>query len=134
MRIAQLTRFHENKDGVFGDLVTPDGEHYATVERPWLGNKPFVSCIPQGRYICEPRRYHGGGYDAIGITSVENRTHILMHIANFPSDVQGCIGINQYHKVSAGVWVGCNSRIAFNELMKELGNETFTLVIINAFD
>lgn len=129
MKDATLTRFFENGYGTFGDLITPKGLHYATVERSWLDNQPFISCIPVGIYICKPTRYNKGGYDAIEIVNVPERTDIKMHISNIPEDVEGCIGINKYHKVAAQKWRGVNSRSAFSSLIGELGGETFRLTI-----
>lgn len=132
MKVAELNRFAYSDSGTFGHLITPDGLRYATVERPWLDNKPSISCIPTGVYICQPRRFNKGGYDAIEVTEVDGRTNILMHIANRPEQVEGCIGINTTHGAYGHQWVGLNSRDAFTALMSELGRETFKLSINNS--
>lgn len=131
MQTAHLERFAHADYGTFGDLITPMGMHYATVERPWLMNKPRVSCIPLGEYTCKPRRFYRKGYDAIEITEVQGRTHILMHIANSPHELHGCVGINTSHGAVKHQWCGLQSKNAFNSLMDELGGKTFKLIITN---
>ncbi len=131
MQIAQIERFCYSIKGTFGWLTTPSGARYATVERPWLKNERGESCIPIGLYFCEPRRFNKGGYDAIHIKDVPDRSHILMHIANFPDEVEGCIGINRRHGVLDNQWAGIDSRNAFRSLMQEMGGKKFKLSITN---
>lgn len=90
MRIA-LERFAYTPIGTLGRLTVGDTTLY-TVERPWLSNKQNVSCIPQGHYQCE--RYSSQRYpDTWEIVGVPARSLILFHAANFPHEVQGCIGL-----------------------------------------
>jgi hypothetical protein len=131
LKVAVLSRIAWPDHGTFGYLTTPSGTEYATVERPWLNNMPSVSCIPTGIYICKPRFYNRGGYDAIEVTDVEGRTYIMFHIANSPHEVAGCIGINQRLGSIKGQWAGVNSTLAFEAFMSELGNEEFKLSIEN---
>ena len=67
---------------------------FYTVERPWLHNRRFESCIPEGDYILNWRRSPKFGW-TYEVTGVSERDHILIHAANFPKDVQGCIGIGE---------------------------------------
>ena len=64
-----------------------------TVERPWLENQSNISCIPEGRYRIFRSQYHRGGYPCFEVADVENRALIKIHIANWPKDVHGCIGM-----------------------------------------
>ena len=88
-----LRRFCNSEFGVFGDLILPDGQVLKTVERPWHDNQPSVSCIPAGIYECAPRPYYRGGYKAVEVKDVLNRSHILFHRGNTMRDVRGCIAI-----------------------------------------
>lgn len=91
MRHHTLTRFDiEGGDGTFGRF-----ERWATMEDDWLGNRPFVSCIPSGEeYLCRRRMYNKGGYEVFEVTGVPGRSLILIgHYANTEEDVQGCIGL-----------------------------------------
>jgi hypothetical protein len=113
----RLTRIAYLDVGAFGKLILPSGVRLYTVERPWLGNAPSISCIPEGVYQLRPRPFFRGGYDAIEIMDVPDRSHILIHIANWPWDVEGCVG------PGIGLDLGNNqvvsSRIAFGQLMEE---------------
>ena len=63
-----------------------------TLERPWLGNKRNVSCIPEGVYTC--RRYKSKKYgDTFEVMNVWGRDNILFHSLNFVHETEGCIGI-----------------------------------------
>jgi len=126
-----IERFCYSDFGTFGNLILPSGEVLATVERPWIFNRRRVSCIPIGRYHCEPRVYNRGGYNAVEITGVPDRTHILFHVGNFVRNSNGCILINESHSAINGEWCGIRSRYAFNHFMKEVGYTNFNLLISN---
>lgn len=66
---------------------------YTTVELPWRQNAHNVSCIPPGKYRLKlvPGHPHLG--NCIEVLSVPDRDAIFMHVANWPSDVEGCIGV-----------------------------------------
>jgi len=87
-----LTRFVRNKKITLGRLTNEDFSFY-TVERPWLGNKQNISCIPDGNYTVKRVDSPQFGPNMWEITNVPNRFHILLHIANYPWDVEGCIGL-----------------------------------------
>lgn len=133
----ELVRFCLAPFGTFGRLVLPSGLELWTVERPWLGNQAHVSCIPDGTYQCRPRRYFKGDYDAIGIYDVPDRDLILFHIANRPTDVEGCIGVGMRvgavtprgQSMAAPEWAVIASSQAFRHLMEEVGSQEFELVI-----
>lgn len=117
-------------DATFGTMML-DGAVVYTVERPWLGNAPMISCIPMGQYLCRPRRYFRGDYDAIEICDVPGRSHILFHKANVASQLAGCIapGVSM-RCYGAEVGVG-PSRPAFERLMSLYGGTEFDLEIVN---
>jgi hypothetical protein len=102
-----------------------------TVERPWRDNEPFISCIPEGLYVCKPRRYNKGGYEAIEVIMPEDspRSHILFHKANHPEELAGCIAPNMDLRFVNGKGRGEKSREAFNILMAKYRNESFVLKI-----
>ncbi len=101
-----------------------------TVERPWVDNRPYISCIPEGRYFCSPRRYNKGGYDAYEITNVPGRTHILFHKANKPGELAGCVAPNLELRFVKGEGRGVNSKGAFDAFMAEMNSRSFWLDII----
>lgn len=72
-----------------GVIVLPNGSEIKTLERPWKGNKPFVSCIPEGEYIV--LRDHTGKYRYYAVQDVLDRSAIEFHPANTVNQLQGCI-------------------------------------------
>ena len=88
-----LKRFCYHPQGTLG-VIDFAGERFYTIERPWRENKPYVSCIPTGSYMMRRRESPRFG-ETWHVLDVEDRTHILIHVANFPNDVQGCIGLGK---------------------------------------
>lgn len=72
-----------------GVIVLPNGSEIKTLERPWKGNKPFVSCIPEGEYIV--LRDHIGKHRYYAVQDVLDRSAIEIHPANTVNQLQGCI-------------------------------------------
>lgn len=115
--MIELYRFAYFKRGVLGRMVLPNGAELFTVERPWLNNKPFVSCIPEGDYELE--------WDTTGriknvprLRDVPNRTQINIHPANYPHELHGCIAPGLDWNVVDGVPLVSSSRDASALLME----------------
>ena len=102
-----INRFLVHEKGVFSTLaIERDGEVIWKVgygvEQPWRNNQPFISCISAGEY--ELHRFkRKNGDDALvfineemGVTewkeSHSKRYTCLIHIANWPHNVEGCLG------------------------------------------
>lgn len=108
-----------------------------TVEKPWKSNIPFESCIPAGIY--DLREYNSPKHfncfvmvnKNLGVGITEGiRTHCLIHIANFPDEVVGCIGPGlRLHPTTWGV---AHSRLAMEELngLIDFKRVDWTLTII----
>lgn len=95
---------------VYGWLTMPNGECFATVERPWRNNTPFESCIPPGEYEImkhESRR-------AIRLLGVPSRAGILIHVANWCRELHGCIAPGLGFNSTGGVMA---SRAAMDRLV-----------------
>jgi hypothetical protein len=86
-----LERFCYHPRGTLGVLHVDD-DTFWSIERPWLDNAPNVSCIPTGEYEMGWRESPRFG-ETWHVKDVPDRTHILIHVANFSKDVQGCIGL-----------------------------------------
>lgn len=128
--MVTIERFCYADSGVFGKLILPSGQHLFTVERPWLNNARGISCIPEGQYLCVPRYYNRGGYKAVEITNVDNRSHILFHVANRPKDIMGCVGVGTKLGSIGGDWAILNSKLGFKAFMDEVGYYEFALKIV----
>ena len=94
-RVLTLDRFAYTEYGTFGRLFEHRVEGLSplnmwTVEREWLDNRPFESCIPEGVYFVTPRSSRRFG-EVMEVEQVPGRTDILFHAANWPDELQGCI-------------------------------------------
>jgi len=99
--MIRITRFKESKAGTFGHLEM-EGFSCYTLERNYVGNKPFISSVPLGEYSLTPTTYKSSQSVALcnvqhGIYRHENplstRYGILVHAANWVHQLQGCIAL-----------------------------------------
>lgn len=128
--ILRLERFAYLPYGTYGKLFLPDGRVFFTVERPWLNNAVGLSCIKEGLYELVKResgvvkRSSGGEFtEGWEVAEVDGRTFIMIHPANWPADLEGCIGIGLdfSHMPKNGEYHGvAHSRDAFRLLMEYL--------------
>lgn len=94
MKTIVLERFCYHPEGTLG-VIKLDGDLFYSIEKPWLDNARSVSCIPIGTYQTGWRKSPKFG-QTWQIEDVTDRTYILIHVANYPSDVHGCIGLGTY--------------------------------------
>lgn len=107
------------------------------VECPQKNNEPNISCIPEGTYNLSPHKSpkFGNCYaldaPSLGVTRYgpSLRTHILIHVANRPSELKGCLAPGSDFGTLNGEWAVMNSRLAFNSIMKYLNGENAFLII-----
>lgn len=111
--------------GTFGKFYASDGEFICyTLERQWQNNEPFRSCIPEGRYLLtdyDSPKYGqrfalAGGSVSIYQGDENKRFGILIHAANFPSQLQGCIAPGNTLTTIDGQWAVASSRAALDRL------------------
>ncbi len=102
-----------------------------TLELPWLNNINRKSCIPLGEYECEKvGPTEAIPYDHILIKDVKGRSGICIHIANYYTQILGCIVVGDSHTDMNhdGEADVTNSRTTFRKFMNLLPNE-FKLII-----
>ena len=116
----EIIRFKRSNEVTIGRLLH-EGLSFYTVERPWKDNEPFVSCIPDGSYRVKRVNSPKYGENMWEVAEVPNRTHILFHIANYPHNVKGCLGLGTgvYADLS-GVTSSKNAINQFYNSTKEL--------------
>lgn len=109
-----------------------------TVERPWLDNEPFVSCIPSGAYTMRMRRSPvvertSGGEFTHGweVTDVPGRTYIMVHPGNWSRNVEGCIAVGTGFDPAMKQAMVTHSRDAFRDFMAALDGEDECLLLIS---
>ena len=69
---------------------------FHTLELPYLDNRIRVSAISEGKYEVIKRvgtDSYSLSYDHFHILDVENRSWILIHRANYVSELKGCIAV-----------------------------------------
>ena len=120
-----LTRGDAIEEGVFGTL-TNGTDTYCTLERTWDG----LPKIPVGTYICLRGMHRLEGmqndFECFELQNVPGHTGCLIHIANYPHDLNGCIGIGLRHD---GTML-YSSRTAFTYFMASLdGVDSFELTV-----
>lgn len=134
---------HRNyfQHGTFSILCDENGNPILkTVEREWANNTPNISCIPEGVYDVTPHDSPRFGKclalsaPSLGVTiyGPSLRTHCLIHAANKPSQLQGCIAPGLDFGVVDNEWAVLSSRDALLELMKYIDHKPAKLIIRKA--
>lgn len=94
----RLVRTSKSSYGTFGVLHYPRAGQFVpfvlTLEDPWLANKPFVSCIPAGTYLCKRVRSPKFG-NTFEVTKVPGRDLIRIHWGTDQEDTEGCILVGE---------------------------------------
>jgi len=89
-----LIRSETSSRGTPGSLVLANGATFRTLELPWRENESNRSCIPTGLYrlrvrsASESQRF---SYRHVELLDVPGRSAILIHAANWPAELRGCI-------------------------------------------
>ena len=109
-------------------------ELFRGIEQPWRNNKPFASCIPAGLYVLLPWSspkysdvwaFFGG---EVGLHKGQGgaRYACLIHIANYASQVSGCLGLGMAAGITSGgknaVWRSGDAIKEFRTLMARRTN------------
>lgn len=132
MRQVKLLRTETDDTGTFGKISTGTFECYS-LERPAAGEHP---CIPAGTYAVkwaskDARPQRGPCYE---ITKVKNRDAILIHSANWASELLGCVAPGRSiddvaHKDGTKVKGVTSSKDALAGFEADLGKEPFEITI-----
>lgn len=99
MNTLSLVRTHSLPEQTKGELFVLDENAQVlfqcyTLELPWRENQQDISCIPKGRYSVVPR-WSQKYKDHLHILDVPGREWILIHEANFVSQLRGCIAVGR---------------------------------------
>lgn len=140
-----LVRTELTPEYTLGRLYVSASEAMATIERPWLNNRGFVSCVPEGEYELVPFTRPSNGDEVwalrnhdlgVGINKGDSdRYAILIHPANFVTDIAGCIAPGMGHsemfnpntqQYEHAVY---SSRAAMDRLLRLIGWTDHTLTI-----
>jgi len=116
LKIITLNRIISSDEGILG-LLHSNGKPIAvTLERPWKDNMAWESCIPFGLYpLTRLDKSKAFNYPHYLLEGVPDRTFIKMHVANYPSELHGCIGVGSYF--ANGTIAVSKSRKAMDHVM-----------------
>lgn len=118
-----LQRFCYHPNATLGVIKLHDKTFYS-VERPWLDNQVSVSCIPTGEYELGWRESPRFG-QTWHLQDVPGRTYILIHVANFSKDVEGCIGLGM--DLMGDTVAVSNSRVAVKKFEEMTVGASWTM-------
>jgi hypothetical protein len=126
-----LKRFAYHPEGTLGLMQVPNHKLslFYTVERPWLDNAPFLSCIPEGEYSMVWKRSPKFDW-CYEVENVKGRSHILFHVANFPEEIEGCIGVGT--SLMGDRIAVAESRKGIEAFHEATGGNQWRLKIVNA--
>lgn len=136
--IIELVRDFRDDTCTLG-IMTVNGKRWHTMERPWVpstkggvGGEKGVSCVPPGRYKLV--RHSSEAYSNVFALAASTldvyhwpwevpkskreaaRTAVLIHAANYASELRGCIAPGKERKKTGSEWGVFRSRDAVNEL------------------
>lgn len=125
----ELVRFCYAPEGTFGLLTYKEFSCF-TVEQPWRDNRPYRSCIPDGEYNV---KWHDspkfgrtlaveGGTVSLYPSDSHERSAILFHAGNWPTDFEGCIGPGETFACIRGKMGVSSSRVTLEEFFDHIGN------------
>lgn len=138
MKTVYILRVPQGDQGTGGILYCPDTDFECrTMELPWRGNQPCISCIPKGEYIVNPYKSPKYG-NVYKVEDVNGRSYILFHWGNYAgnkaegwkSHSEGCILLGERHGYLNGQFAVLNSRTYVKKFFNTMNNEPFKLIII----
>lgn len=124
-----LTRFAHLPSAELG-ILRWEGSAVWSLERPWLDNRLEVSCIPVGRY--QVRRWSSARFPiSLEVLGTAPRTYILIHPANRPEQLKGCIALGlDLNGMPYSPSIG-RSKLAVQTVFDLVGSSTVDLIIEN---
>jgi len=133
-----LDRTGYRSDGIFGILRDENGQTLAvTLEHAYANDSGgFEPKVAAGNYTCDrhaPNRLPYETFELQGVPDFQGKpvTGILIHILNFNSESDGCIGVGRSLAASPSGMMIANSKEAFEEIMNRLdGVQSFQLSIV----
>ena len=81
--------------GTFGTIHLPGQPRFFSLELPWKDNHPFLSCVPTGIYPAEMAWSAHFGRNLYHLLDVPDRDAIEVHVANWASELRGCIALGR---------------------------------------
>lgn len=91
--IISIYRYSKSDTETLGILMSTKKDLFHTLELPDKGNKPNISCIPEGCY--KYKKWYSPHFKTtvLRLKDVPRRKNILLHPANFVEELRGCIAV-----------------------------------------
>jgi len=96
-----------------------------TLELPWHGNSPNISCIPAGVYnVCKYQSPKHG--QVLLFQNVPSRSFIEAHAGNYTTQIEGCILVGDSVQFLNGDEIPdvANSKVTLSKLLALVPNQT----------
>src|ERR1700677_4065252 len=96
-----LNRLKYLKDGIFGELLDDTGAQIATTcEHTYVNGTTMTAKVAPGTYTCTrhaPNRLPYETFELQNVPDFQGKpvTGILLHILNFGSESEGCVGLGE---------------------------------------
>ncbi len=131
--VLTIKRFLKSEAGVYGTMVLEVDDkpvyHCFSVERGDKDNVPWVSCVPAGVYLAHRGTYKGR-YEDLELDGVPGRSAIEGHIANKPTELNGCFAPNEMLRWEGDQIVGAVSGDALKKILASFdGDEIYVRVV-----
>lgn len=137
MKTIILTRTEDNGVQATGNIRSSDGFFGRfTLERPWKGNKPNISCIPPGEYLVQWTFSWKLMRRTFQVMNVPSRSGIRIHPGNYFFDIEGCIllGSGYLDMNHDGKKDIINSKKTTREFEAYMGYKDFLLKIVKGYN
>jgi len=103
------------------------------LELPYKNNEKKISCVKPGTYPIVLEYSPAFKMNLWELKNVPNRSESKIHIANYVTELEGCIapGLEQKDINGDGLVDNVNSRIAFNKIMDITKDFKYGTITIN---
>ena len=102
---------------------------FVTLELPWKNNQRRISCIPPGAYKGVKRTSPKYGLH-VHILDVPGRDLILMHNANYVTQLEGCIAVGEeIRDINADGTLDVTNSVKTLKKLVSLLPDSFTIII-----
>lgn len=127
-----LQRLPKNDNVMFGVILVDSVPRFVTLEPPWNDNQHNISCVPAGTYKVVKIHSPRFNKDVFMMIDIPGRDAVEFHVGNGIQDTHGCVLLGLQFSLSDYAIV--NSGIAFDNFMKMMPNEGFTITIKDSED
>ena len=124
-----LKRISYSETETAGALVVDCFPVFVTLEEAWRENRPNISCIPRGNYLCR-RTVSPRFGETFEVCNVPGRSRIRFGFGNSHKDAEESILIGTYFDRIGSMNVIMESRKAFSKFLERLhGIHDFELIV-----